>query len=293
MDKKIKLGGKIIFNEVLARRTSLGIGGKCELWAEPKNENDLKRVLAYAEAAKMKIFVIGNGTNVLAPDGGFKGIVVHLGNKYFKKVSIKKCLVKSGAGISLSELISKTCEKGCGGLEGLSGIPGTLGGAIFMNASYKARISDFLQSVKVMDKKTQRIKSFQKNDFTFNYRASRLGKYVILEASLKLKREHSSKLREQKKRLLEMRKNTQPVWEKSAGCVFKNPKNKFAAGYYIEKARLKGKRIGTASVSGKHANYIVTAKNPSSRDFLKLMNLVKKKVNKKFGIDLKPEIIVI
>lgn len=291
--KKIRLKGRVIFDEPLSKRTTLGIGGTCEMWAEPVGEIDLRKVVSLVNSERKKIFVMGAGSNILASDQGFKGVVINLNAKGFKKITIKKKLVKAGAGVLLGRLIGQTSKKGLGGLEGLSGIPGTLGGAIYMNASFKAGIFDFLESIMVMDIKTARIKRLKKKDISFGYRNSNLAGYIILEASFMLKAERPGELLRRGRDFLNIRKKTQPILEKSAGCVFKNPEKKRSAGFYIERAGLKGKREGALRVSEKHANYIVAAKGASSGDFIKLVNMIKKRVRKKFNIDLQQEIIIL
>ena len=140
-----KIRGEIRFSEPLGRHTTFQIGGPCTAWVEPKDENDLQKIVNFARKNKRKIFILGMGSNVLFRDRGFNGIVVNLGDKHFKKISFKGTSVRAGAGAKLGRLIELTCKKGLSGLERLVGIPASLGGAIFMNAGHKEDISDSLK----------------------------------------------------------------------------------------------------------------------------------------------------
>ena len=288
-----KIKGDIFLDEALSKHTTFRIGGLCSIWAEPKNEADIKEILRFARLKKKKIFVMGNGSNVLAKEKGFNGIVIHLGNKNFRTVYFSGIRLTSGAGASLSRLINLACRKGLAGIEGLVGIPGTLGGALYMNAGHKGNIADCLEEIKIMDKTTGKTSTIKKKNINFGYRHSISEKYIILEAALKLKRDKKNILLQKKKHLLEIKKNEQPLDKLSAGCVFKNPPNGIAAARYIDMLGLKGKSIRSAQISKKHANFIINTKKASSGDVLALISLMKKRVKAQFGIELIPEIKII
>lgn len=257
--------------EALSAHTSFRIGGPAALWVEPNDVKDLKNIVLFAKKNKIRTFVMGGGTNVLASDKGFKGIVIHLGAQSFKKVTIKGTTVKVGAGYNTPGLVRLCCNKGLSGLESLVGIPGTIGGAVYMNAGgwssplYK-NIGDFVFSLKVMDRDGS-IKVLKKENIQFGYRRSSLSDYIIIEATLKLGREDSMALTSRCSKFLKMKKEKQVLDMPSAGCVFKNPKDfQFTTGQIIDTLGLKGSRIGGAEISQKHANFIVNRKGATSED---------------------------
>ena len=288
-----KIKGKVIFNEPLSRHTTFRIGGPCEVWVEPEGMEDLIKIIKYASTEKRKVLIIGNGSNILARDGVFKGIVVRLSGKKFCQINIKGTTITAGAGAQLGKVVGVSCKKGLKGIEGLAGIPGTLGGALYMNAGYVSKISDIIKSVKVIHRKNLKIKVLTRKDIKFGYRQSNLNMFIILELKLALKKEKPSLLLEKKEKLLELRRNEQPVEKPSAGCVFKNPAGKIRAAQYIDMLGLKGKRSGGVQVSKKHANFIVSKNGAKASDVLKLITLIKKNVKKRFKKDLVTEIKII
>ena len=289
-----KIKGKLLVSEPLSRHTTFRIGGACKVWAEPSDETDLKKILKFANSKNVNIFTIGMGSNILFRENSFNGIMIHLGGEGFKKVKFTGQKVRSGAGTKLGRLINLTCNEGLRGIEGLVGIPGTLGGAIFMNAGYRGSVSDTLSEVKLMDRVTGAIERVKREDINFGYRRSgKLRDYIILEATLSLEKGNKAELLKQKKKLLDEKRDKQPLHDLSAGCIFKNPDGKVSAARYIEMSRLKGKRIGGAKVSDKHANFIVNMKDAKESDVLRLIDFVKKRVKLQFGVDLDTEIIIV
>lgn len=289
-----KIKGKVLLNEPLSRHTTFRIGGPCGAWAEPADESDLKNVLRFAASERKKMFVLGMGSNVLFGEKGFNGILIHTGAGDFKKVKFTGQRAVMGAGALLGCAVNLACSMGLSGIEGLAGIPGTLGGAIFMNAGYRGCISDCLESVRVIDKASGEPRTIKRKNIDFGYRHSGiLRDFIILEATLKLKKSDRKMLLRKKSRLLRAKTSTQPLGFFSAGCVFKNPDKGPSAAKLIEASRLKGKRIGDAKISEKHANFIINLKNAKGSDVLSLMELVKNRVNLKFGVDLTPEIVIV
>lgn len=284
--------------EILSAHTSFRIGGPAALWAEPKDTAELKKIILFAKKNRISTFVMGGGTNVLASDRGFNGIVIHLGAVSFKKVTVEGTTVKVGAGYATPALVRLCCAKGLNGLESLVGIPGTIGGAVYMNAGgwysplYK-NIGDYVMSLKVMGYDGN-IKTLRKKGIEFGYRNSNLSGYIIIEATLKLGREKAGELTSRCSKFLKMKKEKQVLDVPSAGCVFKNPENfQFTTGQLIDMLGLKGRRVGGAEVSQKHANFIVNRKRATSEDVLKLINLVSKKVMDSYRIPLELEIKII
>ena len=284
--------------EILSAHTSFRIGGPAALWAEPHDVKDLKKVVLFARDSSIPTFVMGGGTNVLVSDKGFNGIVIHLGAPAFKDISVKGKTIKVGAGYGTPALVRLCCSKGLSGLESLVGIPGTVGGAVYMNAGgwssplYK-NIGDHVTSLKVMDYNGN-IKILKKEDIEFGYRKSSLSRYVIIETTFKLGREKSSELTSRCSKFLKMKKEKQVLDMPSAGCVFKNPKDfQFTTGQMIDMLGLKGRRIGGAEVSEKHANFIINKSRATSEDVLRLIDLVSKKVRNSYKIPLELEIKII
>ena len=282
--------GEIRLNEPLAGHTTFRTGGACSAWFEPHDENDLRKVLSYARNARKEILVMGKGSNVLFRDRRYNGIIIHLAAKNFKEISRKDSTIIVGAGVSLWRLVNTACLEGLGGIEGLTGIPGTVGGAIFMNAGYKSSISDRVTDLTVMNIKTGRVRHIKRNKLKLGYRSSNLNKYVILRAGLCLHKKNTKELLKKRQELLKEKRREQPLNKMSAGCVFKNPPGNIKAWEYIDKLGLRGKRIGEAQVSDKHANFIINLRQARSADILALIKLIRKRVKTAFGVDLVPEI---
>ena len=290
--------GRISSGDLLREHTSFKIGGPADIWAEPGSIRDLSRILGYAKKNKIPFFIIGNGSNLLVGDSGFRGMIISLGADSFKKFKFRGTNVTVGAGHSLSGLVRAVCSKGLGGLESLVGIPGTVGGAIFMNAGGYSNpiyrnIGEFIKSIKVMNYDGV-VKTISKEDMDFGYRRSNLEGYVILEASIGLIRSDKKLLQSNCSHFLNMKRTKQSLDLPSAGCAFKNPADfQFTCGQMIDMLGFKGKRVGGAEVSSKHANFIVNRKGATSKDVLSLVDIIKRAVKENYGIDLEMEIKVI
>ncbi len=283
------LKGKIRLKEPLNRHTTFKIGGPAGFFIEPIDAADLKLLLASAKKYKIPILVIGAGSNILISDKGIRGIVLRLNAALFRRIFIKRNCLEAGSGTTLRQLIKLTQEHGLSGVEFLAGIPGTLGGALAMNAgAWGKNIGDLLQKATVMDYNGN-IKIVSKKDMRFGYRKSSLAKYIILSASIKLIKENKKEIKDNIKKYLECRRNRQDASLPNAGCIFKNP-HRISAGRLIDLCGLKGKRVGGAVVSLRHANFILNYKRAHARDVIKLMALIKKRVKHKFNINLEPEI---
>lgn len=283
------LKGKIILEEPLKRHTTFKIGGPARFFIEPYNIADLKLLLTSTKKYKIPILVIGQGSNLLISDKGVKGIVLQLNSAFFRRIFIKRNCLEAGSGVSLRQLIKLAEEHSLSGVEFLAGIPGTVGGALAMNAGAWCRnIGDLVQKVAVMDYNGN-IKILSKKDIKFEYRKSSLRKFIILSACIKLAKKNKEEIRDSIRKYLEYRRNTQDASLPNAGCVFKNP-HRESAGRLIDLCGLKGKRIGGASVSLRHANFILNQKCALARDVIKLIALIKKRVKHKFNINLEPEI---
>ncbi|MBI4974283.1 MAG: UDP-N-acetylmuramate dehydrogenase [Candidatus Omnitrophica bacterium] len=295
---KRSVKGDILFKEKMAPHTSFKIGGPADIWVEPRDIKDLKKILIFARTKRIPTFVIGSGTNLLVSDRGFRGMVIHLTADSFKKISIRGNRIKVGAGYNVSRLVRLCCAKSLGGIESLIGIPGTVGGAIYMNAGGSANpifrnMGEFVQSLKVMDY-SGRIRRLTRSQLKFDYRRSNLEPYIILEASLKLEHSDVSSLNSSCSKFLKMKRDKQVLDIPSAGCIFKNPKDfQFTCGQMIEMLGLKGMGIGGAEISERHANFIVNRDSASCGDVLKLIEAIKEKVSANFHIPLELEVKII
>lgn len=283
------LKGKVKINEPLKKHTTFKIGGAAKFYIEPKDIPGLKLLIRQAKKYKIPVFIIGAGSNILAVDHGLNALVLHLGSTAFRGLAVKGDTLKAGSGLMLKQLIMAAQNNSLSGIEFLSGIPGTVGGALAMNAGAFGRgITDLLREVKVMDY-SGKVKILPKEKIKYGYRQSGLSKYIILSVSLKLTKSKKSEIRRKIEKFLRYRSNRQDYSSPSAGCIFKNP-NRESAGRLIDLCGLKGKKIGGAQVSKKHANFILNKSAARSSDVLRLMRLIKTKVKERFHINLELEI---
>jgi UDP-N-acetylmuramate dehydrogenase len=279
--------GNISISEPLSRFTTFRIGGPADYYLEPKDRADLVNLIKYLKEINYPYIIIGNGSNVLISDEGIRGAAINL--EYgFTKIVVNKNKVYAEAGIRLSKFVDVCIEHSLVGVENLAGIPGTLGGAILMNAgAYGGEISDHIKIVEVLD--GIEIRYLKKEQCGFEYRKSNLERKIIISAEFELPSGDKEQARQRRKELLLKRNASQPVELPNAGSIFKNPKNDYAARL-IEQAGLKGLTIGGAKVSEKHANFIVNFNNASANDVIELMKIIQEKVYEKFGVILEPEI---
>ncbi|MCM8763115.1 MAG: UDP-N-acetylmuramate dehydrogenase [Candidatus Omnitrophica bacterium] len=284
-----ELKSRIKSNVALCRHTTFRIGGPAQFYTEPQDTRELIAILKEARRLRIPYYIIGNGSNILVRDRGVRGIVIKLCRPYFKKINFKANTVEAGAGLGVNQLLDKIRDRGLGGCEFLAGIPATLGAAVVMNAGVKdAWIGECVKEVKILDNHL-RIRTLKSNQLRFNYRKSNLEKYIVLGVKLGLKKRPKREIMQRIKNFLKYKKLTQDMSGFSAGCIFKNPRGE-SAGRLIDLCGLKGKRIGDASVSFKHANFIINRGRAKAKDVLSLMNYIRKRVREKFHIDLEPEI---
>jgi UDP-N-acetylmuramate dehydrogenase len=273
-------------NVLLASLTTFGIGGPAEFFAIVHSNKELIKNIIIAKQHKLKFFILGGGSNVLIADSGWSGLAI---KNEVRDITANNSKVSACSGVKLANLVFFASQNGLTGLECCRGIPGTIGGAIIGNAGAKDNwISQSLEQVTVIDK-NNKIKNLSKQECRFGYRTSRFqnSQEIILKAVFKLQPDSIAKIADREKSFLELRKG-QPQ-EKSAGSVFKNPTSK-PAGWLIEKAGLKGKKIGGAKISNKHANFIINNHQAKAKDVLSLIKLAQEKVLKQFNIQLRPEI---
>ena len=291
MNRKSSLFQSLKFNYQLGKKTWFGTGGNCNLFLEVNSINQLITTMKIAKKF-LPIFVIGSGSNVIIRDGGFKGIVIKLGGDFRKiKIDNNNSILSVGAGTKDS-VVSKFCvENSISGLEFLSGIPGTIGGNIKMNAGcYGDQISDNLIDCTIIDSKLTK-KIMRKSEIDFHYRKSSFDNgQIIIEARFKIKKQHKLQIKKKISIISDRRKTSQPVSSRTGGSTFTNHIS-YPAWKLIDEIDFRGKQIGGAKVSNLHPNFLINIKNASSLDLEILGEEIKKKVWEKRKINLKWELI--
>lgn len=281
--------GKIEKDISLSTLTTYKTGGIAKLVVYPNNINNLKQLLKLIHKHNIKYFILGKGSNTLFSDKEFNGVIIKLDKLNNFKIKQTEIYVESG--MILSKLVQASIKNELTGLEFAIGIPGTIGGAIYMNAgAYGSKMSNIVKSVIVLDEKLQ-IEEIPLEKLKFDYRYSifQANKNLIcVAANIKLEHGNHDEIASKIKENLLKRKNSQPLEYPSAGSVFRNPEGNYA-GKIIEELGLKGKNIGGAEISTKHANFIINKNNASSSDILNLIKLVQKEVKDEYKIDLKLE----
>ncbi len=270
--------------------TTFRIGGPADIMVLPATPEEIRSVLACCQQNKLPLFVFGLGSNLLVRDKGIRGIVMKLGEG-LKRVQIKGQTVNAQAGVSMSELSRVVAGKGLSGLEFAEGIPGSLGGAIVMNAgAYGGEMKDVLQTVSALDYNGIR-HDFAAAQLDLGYRSSVLqkGGYIVLDAVIKLKRGEPAAIEGVMKEYARRRQDKQPLDWPSAGSTFKRPPG-FFVGPLIEKLGLKGYQIGAAQVSTKHAGFIVNSGNATAEEVLQLITHIQQKAWQQLGVKLQPEV---
>ena len=281
--------GTLLENEPMSNHTSYGIGGPADAYITPKDRYDLAEILKFAKKYSIQTHFVGSGSNLLVADSGIDGIVLTPA-KALTQLEFNDGHVIAESGVMLGRLVKECNKRNLTGVESMIGVPGTLGGALVMNAgAFGGEISNYLHSVEIMNMSGE-IKTYYPGDIDFAYRFStlRTDEFVLL-ARFDLKEEKSIIIQEKKNKASKGRKTNQPLKFRSAGSVFKNPKEN-AAGYLIDQAGLKGIRVGNAEISKHHANFFVNHGNARSSDITSLIRLARKTVYKKFGIKLELEV---
>lgn len=292
-DMTSNVKGRVLKDEPLKNHTYFKIGGPAGILAEPENTEDLKTVLKLIKKHDVDCFIIGNGTNLLVSDDGYNGAIVKIGENfdYFSKVENK---VTVGAGTLLSVIAKYLARESLAGFEFASGIPGYIGGAVYMNAgAYGGEMKDVVKKVRCIDLDGN-MHEFTNEEMEFSYRHTKLtdSDLIVLEAELELTYGNKDEIMEIIRDLNEKRITKQPLNLPSAGSTFKRPANGYASKL-IEDAGLKGLRYKGAMVSDKHSGFVVNYDNATCDDVLGLMRIVISTVNDKFGIILEPEIKIV
>lgn len=282
---------EIFTDEPMNLHTSFRIGGNAECFCEVENTDALCKVMCACKKYNVPYFILGLGSNLLVSDNGIKGVVIKLGGDFTKITMPDENTVKCGAGVTLAGLCVFARNKSLGGLEFAWGIPGSVGGAVYMNAgAYGGEIKDVVTSCDYMDSDGS-IKSFSGEELDFSYRHSAFSdnNYVITDITFHLEPKSQSEICSRMDELMNRRKTKQPLNRPSAGSVFKRPEGHFAAAL-IENCGLKGFSIGDAQVSEKHSGFIINNGNAKAEDVKQLVEYIKKVVREKTGIELCCEI---
>ena len=276
-------------DEPLAPYTWLKVGGPAQYFIEPRNEDELLKVVRYCCEQGITVRVLGGGSNLVVRDEGVSGAVLRLSHPSFAEVHVNGNLVTAGGGALLSHVISETVRAGLAGFENLAGIPGTIGGALHGNAGGRyGEISQYVRKVTVLTASGDKLVRSE-DELLFDYRQSNLDELLILAVEFQLQPDAPDQIADRLRKIWITKKASQPLSSQTAGCVFKNPRGQ-RAGQLIEQAGLKGTRIGGAEINDRHANFIVTHEWASSSDVLRLMDLVRSKVSDQFGVHLEPEV---
>ncbi len=298
-------------DESLSKHISFQTGGPVDFWVQPNSIDEIAELLNISKEFGQPVYLIGGGNNMLIEDDGLRGIAVHLANPAFRNLeTLSESRIRAGAGADLGQLLTWTAEKGLSGLEFLAGIPGTVGGAIWMNAGRGIKtengkwkmgssntemrhMGEVVGSVTLMQE-SGKIKTLAKNEIEFGYRHTNLPSGIVLEVILQLIPGDPDQIRERVRENLKTKIKTQDLYFPSAGCVFKNPaKGKKTAGQLIDETGLKGIRVGQAQISERHANFIINRSSASARDILTLVRLAQHKVREEYGIQLELELKII
>ena len=288
---KVKFRGKVLENEPLARYTTWRLGGPARYVVLPADVDDVVKALDLARERGLPWVVLGLGSNVLVKDSGFPGVVIRLG-KGLDRFEMKGATAIVGAGMPTPILARRTAEAGFVGVERFLGIPGTVGGGIFMNAGcHGAEFAEIVTEVTVMDAKGK-VKQLSRKQISFKYRSSNI-EGIVIEAKLSLGEESPAKLKELQGKLLRWRKAGTPFDQPCVGSTFKNPGGAKSAGTLIDECGLKGLVVGGIEVSSLHANYFINKGNGTATEALKLIEQVRKTVAKKTGVELELECKVI
>ncbi len=288
--------GKVLFDECMDRHTSIGVGGRADALVVPESAVELGRIVALLRAGGAPVFFVGNGTNLIVRDDGFRGAVVS--TKGLRTVRLEgrgqdRAAIRAEAGASLAEVVALSAREGLTGMEFCAGIPGSVGGGIRMNAgAYGSEMKDVLESVDLLNGEGN-VKTCARAALQFEYRSLALPEGAcVLGGVFDLARGNREAVEGRIREILKTRSGKHPLQFRNAGSVFKNPKG-MPAGRIIDEAGLKGLTLGGARVSEMHGNFIVNLGSATAKDIIGLIELVREKVRERMGIDLEPEVKII
>lgn len=281
---------KIRINEPMNRHTTFRIGGPADYFLLPSSSEEVKGILEICKEESLQYFILGNGSNLLVSDEGYRGVIIQLYRNY-GGLTVEGTEIRAGAGVLLSQIAAAARNESLTGFEFAGGIPGTLGGAVVMNAgAYGGELKDVLKEVVVMDREGN-IFTVPVEKLAMGYRTSlvKTAGYLVLEVVISLKKGSQEEIRDTMKDLADRRISKQPLEYPSAGSTFKRPEGYFA-GKLIMDAGLRGYQVGDAQVSEKHCGFVINKGNATAADVLTLIENVREKVQEQFGVTLEPEV---
>lgn len=276
--------------EPMSRHTTFRIGGPADFYLCPHSTKEVQEIVEICKEENLPYFVLGNGSNLLVSDKGYRGVVIQLW-KNFSDITVKDCCIQAKAGALLSKVAAEALEAGLTGMEFASGIPGTIGGAAFMNAgAYGGEMKDIIKSVKVLDTQGE-VRVLPKEELKMGYRTSIVKEkgYTVLCVELELSKGNREEIRNTMEDLKERRTSKQPLEMPSAGSTFKRPEGYFA-GKLIMDSGLRGFSVGGAQVSEKHCGFVVNKGGATAMDVLNLIREVQRRVKEQFGVELETEV---
>lgn len=280
----------LLLEEPMKNHTTFKVGGPAMYYLIPHTTEEVKKLIELLKENSIPYTIIGNGSNLLVGDKGYRGAIIHIAEN-LNSIYIKDCMIEAGAGTEMSVLAKEAAEESLEGLEFSCGIPGTLGGAVTMNAgAYGGEISQVLHSVKVLDEAGIE-KKFTLDELELGYRTSIISKkkYIVLSATLQLVKGNREEILAKMEDFTERRQEKQPLEFPSAGSTFKRPEGHYA-GKLILDAGLRGYTIGGASVSTKHCGFVINKDNATATDIKNLISHIRKTVYEKFQVELEPEV---
>ena len=289
-EKIIEIASSVKFDEPMKLHTTFKIGGPADVFVEAQNTDEIIALIEYCKQNSIPYMIIGNGSNMLVGDRGIRGVVIQIG-KAMNNITIDKETVTAQAGVLMSTLANAILKAELSGFETLSGIPGTLGGGIYMNAgAYGGELKDVIDTVTYIDESGEIItKPNEELDLSYRHSMFETGEYVILSAVLKLKKGSYEEIKAAMQDYNKRRSDKQPISMPSAGSTFKRPEGYFA-GKLIQDSGLMGYSIGGAQVSEKHAGFVVNKGGATAADVLALIKHIQDTVEEKFGVCLEPEV---
>lgn len=283
----------IKLDEPMRNHTSFKVGGPADILVTPIDVDQILKILEVCREEKTPVFVMGNGTNLIVRDKGIRGVVIKTCEN-FNNYEVTGTTIEAYSGLLLSKVADIALEYGLSGLEFASGIPGTLGGAVYMNAgAYGGEMKDVVSKTEYLDS-DNKIRILREEEHEFGYRSSRIQKEggIVLKSEIKLKKGNKPEIKAAMDDFNKRRKEKQPLELPSAGSVFKRPKG-YYAGKLVQDCGLKGYRIGGAEVSTKHCGFIVNSGNATAADIINLIKHIQDKVKSKFGVDLRTEVRIV
>lgn len=290
------VSGKVLFDEPTERHTSIGVGGRTDALLYPHSRDELRQIISCLRKSDIPFIPVGNWTNIIVRDGGYRGVIISLkclNHVTWEERNVGCVSICAEAGVAISDIVRLSAGESLTGIEFCAGIPGSVGGAVRMNAgAYGNEIKDVIESINVMNI-SGGISEFKRNALNFEYRNLELPEgAIIVSASFLLTKGIKENIQERIREIIEIRKKKHPLEYRNAGSIFKNPKG-LSAGRIIEELELKGIQIGGARISEKHGNFIVNTGGAKAGDILAMIDTIKKKVWEDRRIHLEPEIMII